>query len=401
MACVLPGQEPVSACGGRAPSAFRDPYGPQSTGAGGAEGAAQPLHPVRDSRQELHNDASILSTFAAPDPPGRRKCRSRGVTHRPPHTEWAPMYVPPAPRAPPAVPGPLVPQTRTPRLHILGPTGFLIQKPRQLATQIGSPHPFRFLRALSVWVWVSQTSSGASVCSHRDPCADHGLPASVSPASFHRGLPPALGTGHTAISLPRLSPGCRVSEAVDPVPLQCPHVHPPQGSQGHASDSYRDFCEVASFMDVPVTGQVSMGLLPDQMPRSLAAAHSLVKTQMSGLSLPSGPSPSRPASRTAGASRLDARLSCLRLSQSRAVQTRCGCRPHTEPLSVGQGKAASRTEPEEHHSQQPLPRAGEVPSDQAFSDHFQLQEKQGRDARLNRHQHVTSRTWDLGSADPK
>ncbi|CAI9167372.1 unnamed protein product [Rangifer tarandus platyrhynchus] len=237
MACVLPGQEPVSACGGRAPSAFRDPYGPQSTGAGGAEGAAQPLHPVRDSRQELHNDASILSTFAAPDPPGRRKCRSRGVTHRPPHTEWAPMYVPPAPRAPPAVPGPLVPQTRTPRLHILGPTGFLIQKPRQLATQIGSPHPFRFLRALSVWVWVSQTSSGASVCSHRDPCADHGLPASVSPASFHRGLPPALGTGHTAISLPRLSPGCRVSEAVDPVPLQCPHVHPPQGSQGHASDA--------------------------------------------------------------------------------------------------------------------------------------------------------------------
>lgn len=110
-------------------------------------------------------------------------------------------------------------------------------------------------------------------------------------------------------------------------------------------------------MDVPVTGQVSMGLLPDQMPRSLAAAHSLVKTQMSGLSLPSGPSPSRPASRTAGASRLDARLSCLRLSQSGAVQTRCGCRPHTEPLSVGQGKAASRAEPEEHHSQQPLPRS--------------------------------------------
>lgn len=126
------------------------------------------------------------------------------------------------PRAPRAACGPLVPQTRAPRLHILGPTGFLIRKPRQLAAQIGAPHLFRFLRALSVWVWVSQTSSGASVCSRQDPRADHRLPASVSPASFHRGLPPALGTG-------RLSPGCRASEAVDPIPLRCPHVHPPQG----------------------------------------------------------------------------------------------------------------------------------------------------------------------------
>lgn len=146
-----------------------------------------------------------------------------------PHAEWAPTCVPPAPHAPRAAPSPLVPQTRAPRLHILGPTGFLIRKPRQLAAQIGAPHLFQFLRALSVWVWVSQTSSGASVCSRQDPRADYGLPASVSPASFHRGLPPALGTGHTAISLPRLSPGCRAFEAVDPIPLRCPHVHPPQG----------------------------------------------------------------------------------------------------------------------------------------------------------------------------
>lgn len=62
----------------------------------------------------------------------------------------------------------------------------------------------------------------------------------------------------------------------------------------HIPDSHRDFCEAVSFMAVPVTGQVSTGLLPDQMARSLAAAHSLVKTQMSGLSLPSGPSPPAP-----------------------------------------------------------------------------------------------------------
>lgn len=62
----------------------------------------------------------------------------------------------------------------------------------------------------------------------------------------------------------------------------------------HTPDSHRDFCEAASFMDVPETGQVSTGLLPDQMARSLAAAHSLVKTQMSGLSLPSGASPPPP-----------------------------------------------------------------------------------------------------------
>ena len=111
-----------------------------------------------------------------------------GVTHRPPTQSGHPRACPPHPvlHQPP---GPLVPQTRTPRLHILGPTGFLIRKPRQLAAQIGSPHLFRFLRALSVWVCVSQTSSGASVCSRRDPRADHGLPAAVSPASFHRGLP--------------------------------------------------------------------------------------------------------------------------------------------------------------------------------------------------------------------
>lgn len=78
-------------------------------------------------------------------------------------------------------------------------------------------------------VWVSQTPSGPSVCSRQDPRADHGLPASVSPAGFHRGLPPALRTGHMAIRHPRLFPGCRASEAVDPIPLQCPHVCPPRG----------------------------------------------------------------------------------------------------------------------------------------------------------------------------
>lgn len=62
----------------------------------------------------------------------------------------------------------------------------------------------------------------------------------------------------------------------------------------HTPDPHRDFCGAASFMDVPGTDQVSTGLLPDQMARFLAAAHSLVKTQMSGLSLPSGPSPPSP-----------------------------------------------------------------------------------------------------------
>lgn len=46
-ACAPPGQEPVSTWrGGRAPSDFRDPYGPWSTGAEGTEGAARPLRPV-------------------------------------------------------------------------------------------------------------------------------------------------------------------------------------------------------------------------------------------------------------------------------------------------------------------------------------------------------------------
>lgn len=137
-----------------------------------------------------------------------------------------PTCVPPS-RVLPA--GPLVPQTCAPRLHILGPTELLVRKPWQLAAQIGATHLFRFLRALSVYVWVSQTPSRPSVCSHQDPHADHGLPASVSPASFHRDLPPALRTGHMAISHPRLFPGCCASEAVDPILLQRPQVCPPRG----------------------------------------------------------------------------------------------------------------------------------------------------------------------------
>ena len=90
-----------------------------------------------------------------------------------------------------------------------------------------------------------------------------------------------------------------------------------------------------SFPDVPVTGQVSTGLLPNQMARSFAPAYMLVKTQMSGPSLPSG------ASRRARASLLNARLGCVRLGQSGAIQTGCGCHLHTEPLSVSQGRAAS------------------------------------------------------------
>jgi len=42
-----------------------------------------------------------------------------------------------------------------------------------------------------------------------------------------------------------------------------------------------------------------------------------------------------------------------------------------------------------------------LPSHQAFSDHFQLHEKQGREAHLDGHQEdVTSRTWDLQATDP-
>lgn len=59
--------------------------------------------------------------------------------------------------------------------------------------------------------------------------------------------------------------------------------------------------------------------------------------------------PLPPTSRRAHASRLNARLGCLRLSQSGAVQTGCGCRPHTKPLSVGQGRAASRAASKGQH----------------------------------------------------
>lgn len=126
-----------------------------------------------------------------------------------------------------------VPQTCAARLHILGPTEFLIRKPRQLAVDWCNP-PLRFLGLLSVCVWVSQTPSGPTSV-RWDPRADHGLPASVSPASFHQGLPPAPAENWPhGRQPPRLFPGCRASEAVDPIPLRCPvSAHP--GTQVYAS----------------------------------------------------------------------------------------------------------------------------------------------------------------------
>lgn len=154
-----------------------------------------------------------------------------GVTHRPPTQSGHSRACPPHPvlHQPRPVPSSLRPALPGCTFWVLQGSSFGSHGswPPRLVLPTCSG-----FSALSVWVWVSQTSSGASVCSRRDPRADHGLPAAVSPVSFHQGLPPALGTGHTAISLPRLPPGCRASEAVDPVPLRCPHVHPPQGPRG-------------------------------------------------------------------------------------------------------------------------------------------------------------------------
>lgn len=91
IACAPPGQEPVSAWrGGRAPSDFRDPYGPQSTGAEGAEGAARPLRPVH-----VCETGPCFCTY--------RRCVSVQVTRRtaaPPGSQQAT-----ATRAPPSPAG--------------------------------------------------------------------------------------------------------------------------------------------------------------------------------------------------------------------------------------------------------------------------------------------------------
>ena len=148
-----------------------------------------------------------------------------------PHAEWALTCVPPAPRAPPAPPGPLVPQTRTPRLHILGPTGFLIRKPRQLAAQIGSPHLFWFLCSERLGLGQPDIVRGERLFSSGPPCRPWAPSRSLA-CQLPSGTPPGPGNRPHGHQPPPSPPGCRASEAVDPVPLRCPHVHPPQGPRG-------------------------------------------------------------------------------------------------------------------------------------------------------------------------